>query len=281
MPVNEDEDKAASLTEDQNAPADAPQEDAEVETSKEHPSQDAGFPSDLEQDAPPEEQPEDQGRKQKQSAEERIAQLTAEKHRFKKQRDELRHKLELYESDDDDQNEGFDEDLYIPTDQPQQHLTADQIAEATQRAIARQRRDEIAREQAQVAQQERAVESGIFLERFNQFKQTTADADIALSVDLGQGADPLYRKIQSSEVGPQIAYKLAKDPAARQRLATLPIDQAFYELGKIEASLEAQPTRKATTAPPPVETLSGANNVTQINLEDMPWNEYRKARGLD
>lgn len=240
--------------------------------------QDAGDTSDLEQDGAQENGSE--GQSQKQIAQTRIDQLTAQKNHYKKQRDELKKRLAAMEqAPEPDPYEADDDYFWDEAENPAE--TKDDIAAVVRQALEQQRRQELAYEEQRIAQHEQAVSNDMFMERLNQFKQTRDDAEVALSVNFGQNSDVLFNRIKQSEVGPQLAYKIAKDPAALEALKNAPIEDAIFELGKIEASVKAAPSRKSTSAPPPVDSISGASNNTSVPLGDMDYREYRKARGLD
>lgn len=83
--------------------------------------------------------------------------------------------------------------------------------------------------------------------------------------------------IRVSETGPQVAYYLGKNPAEASRIARLtPLEQATA-IGAISARV-ALPEKRATTAPAPVKTVTGATVKASPGLEDLSYEEYRKAR---
>jgi hypothetical protein len=63
--------------------------------------------------------------------------------------------------------------------------------------------------------------------------------------------------IQSSEIGPELAYYLGSNPKDAERIARMtPLGQA-KEIGKIEAKLAAEPPVKRTTsAPTPISPVT-------------------------
>jgi hypothetical protein len=64
--------------------------------------------------------------------------------------------------------------------------------------------------------------------------------------------------IQSSDVGPELAYYLGSHPSEASRISRLsPILQA-KEIGKLEAKIASEPVlKKTTSAPPPIAPISG------------------------
>lgn len=83
--------------------------------------------------------------------------------------------------------------------------------------------------------------------------------------------------IQSSELGPEIAYHLGKNPTDARRIASLPAKLQAAEIGKLEVRLSApQATRKAP--PPPIETVSAIAAGGTKDPSKMTMAEYIEAR---
>lgn len=81
--------------------------------------------------------------------------------------------------------------------------------------------------------------------------------------------------ITSSELGPQIAYELAKNREEAERIAKLPPGQVYREIGKLEAKLEARASasvkpepKKTTQAPPPPTPIGSGKSTVPKRLED-------------
>ena len=121
---------------------------------------------------------------------------------------------------------------------------------------------------------------------------------ISTANDLGIEVPPtLEQMVKQSAYGPQIAYALAKDAlmpdgqgllARFQELAGDPVGIA-REFGSMEQSLrtflgakQASPTRKATSAPPPVRPVSGGSAGAPKDLHALAAKDniadYAKAR---
>jgi hypothetical protein len=83
--------------------------------------------------------------------------------------------------------------------------------------------------------------------------------------------------IQNSELGPEIAYHLGKNPTDARRIASLPVKLQAAEIGKLEVKLSASPeTRKAP--PPPVDTVNGLSTGGAKDPSKMTMAEYVEAR---
>jgi hypothetical protein len=92
-------------------------------------------------------------------------------------------------------------------------------------------------------------------ERLSVFKETANDWDqVALSAPINEA---VAKDITFLEEGPQIAYYLGKHPAQARALNNLSSRERALELGRIAGRLTAEPPRKVTTAPTPVDAVSG------------------------
>lgn len=128
-------------------------------------------------------------------------------------------------------------------------------------------------------------------QRANEFRSKTPDyldvvgnSDVPLRQSVLEG-------IQESEVGPQLAYHLAKNPDVAARLNQLPEGAAMRELGRLEASLTAAsapapapapaPAARTTNAPPPVkpvaQTAAGVQPLEKLSMDE--YIKQRKAQG--
>jgi len=126
--------------------------------------------------------------------------------------------------------------------------------------------------------------------RTQEFRSKVKDFDAVL-----EAADDieLHPAIQQSllnyEKGPQLAYELARNRSALEKIAALqnPLD-ALRELGRFEASLTGAPprietTRKPFTAPPePIRPVGkGSNGNVRVPLDQLPLRDYIRARNAE
>lgn len=90
--------------------------------------------------------------------------------------------------------------------------------------------------------------------------------------------------IKASEVGPQVAYHLGKNVAESRRIANLPPLQQAKELGKIEATLTANPpVKKVSSTPDPISPVRRGSNTPTYDPTDprsvkMDPSDWIKAR---
>lgn len=109
--------------------------------------------------------------------------------------------------------------------------------------------------------------------RYEDYDETLAD-DIVIS-------RPMHALILESDVGPDVAYFLGKNPDEAARIAALPAMAAAREIGKIEAKFakeEGKPgARSISKTPPPITPVNKATKA-EVDPEKMTvkeWTEWR------
>jgi hypothetical protein len=97
--------------------------------------------------------------------------------------------------------------------------------------------------------------------------------------------------IQSSDIGPELAYYLGTNPKDAERISRMsPLSQA-KEIGKIEAKLAAEPPVKRTTsAPAPISPVTARSSGSPAydttdprsikTMSDSQWIEAERARQM-
>lgn len=113
--------------------------------------------------------------------------------------------------------------------------------------------------------------------------------DVMAASDAPMSREMATAITRSGEMGPRIAYHLAKNPDEARRIAALdPAEQAM-EIGFLKASVSKEPTKKPSKAPAPIEPVKSGKSG---NDDDMPdpndtkkWLAWRnkqilKQRGL-
>lgn len=83
------------------------------------------------------------------------------------------------------------------------------------------------------------------------------------------------------ERGPELAYYLANNPQALAQIEALPLHQRAAQLVRLEAKLPALSRKTTSSAPEPLDRVSGKNASTGIDLETASFADYKRARGLD
>ncbi len=85
--------------------------------------------------------------------------------------------------------------------------------------------------------------------------------------------------IRDSERGAEIAYYLGKNPAEAAKIAALPPVSQATAIARLESRISTD-TASVSRAPHPIGTLSGRSGSSGRPLEDMDFEDYRRARGF-
>ena len=135
--------------------------------------------------------------------------------------------------------------------------TADQFesTEAYAEALAYQKAEELIAKREAAKQQSQVLESYHDLEeearaKYDDFEQVAYNPKLPVT-------NVMAETIQSSEIGPELAYYLGSNPKEAERISRMtPLSQA-KEIGKIEAKLAAEPpVKKTTSAPAPISPVT-------------------------
>ncbi len=112
-----------------------------------------------------------------------------------------------------------------------------------------------------------------------EFRQKVPDFD-AVAHNPNLSVTPIMADvIRESCRGAEIAYYLGKNPAEAAQIAGLPPVSQATAIARLEGKLAAGAS-SLSRAPRPVGTLSGRGGGTGKQLEDMDFEEYRRARGF-
>jgi hypothetical protein len=139
--------------------------------------------------------------------------------------------------------------------------TADQFesTEAYADALAYQKAEELIAKREAAKQHSAILESYQDLEeearvKYDDFEQVAYNPKLPIT-------NVMAETIQSSEIGPELAYYLGSNPKDAERISRMtPLSQA-KEIGKIEAKLAAEPPVKRTTsAPAPISPVTARNS---------------------
>jgi hypothetical protein len=163
----------------------------------------------------------------------------------------------------------------------------DYSAEANPDALVLQKAEEIiarreaAKHQSQVldSYHEREEEAR---SKYDDFEQVAYNPKLSIT-------NVMAETIQSSDIGPELAYYLGSNPKDADRIAKLsPLSQA-KEIGRIEAKLAAEPPMKKTTsAPAPITPVTARSSGgpafdttdprSTKTMTDSQWIEAERAR---
>lgn len=129
--------------------------------------------------------------------------------------------------------------------------------------------------------------------KLNEFKKAAPDFDEVMSdfvEDYSHIEMPeLVQMAYESDVGPQLAYHIAKNPQIVEQLAVLPSHRRLIELGKLEDKLQQNlaqkekpkaEVKKVSSASKPVEPVKGVGKVETFDLSDpnLSYTEWVKRR---
>ena len=169
--------------------------------------------------------------------------------------------------------------------------TADQFEspEAYAEALAYQRAEELIAKREAAKQQSQVLESyqereEAARDKYDDFEQVAYNPKLPIT-------NAMAETIQSSDIGPELAYYLGSNPKDAERISRMsPLAQA-KEIGKIEAKLASDPPVKRTTsAPAPISPVTarstgvGTYDTTDPRstktMSDSQWIEAERARQM-
>lgn len=101
--------------------------------------------------------------------------------------------------------------------------------------------------------------------------------EVALADDLAI-TPVMAEAMKDSEIGPDVAYFLGKNPKEALRIAQLHPAAQWREIGKIEARIEAKPVRQQSKAPPPIDPIGGSSSGGSGDVSKMSQAEYEAHR---
>lgn len=161
--------------------------------------------------------------------------------------------------------------------------------EAYAEALAYQKAEELIAKREAAKQQSAVLESYHDLEeearnKYDDFEQVAYNPKLPVT-------NVMAETIQSSEIGPELAYYLGSNPKEAERISRMsPLGQA-KEIGKIEAKLvSAPPVKKTTSAPAPISPVTARSaGATTLDTTDprsiksmtaSQWIEAERARQI-
>jgi hypothetical protein len=154
-----------------------------------------------------------------------------------------------------------------------------------------------AREKAAAEKQQAQTRVTTWNERVTEARKTLPDYDAVMAASDVPVADHVLDELRDSELGPQLAYHLDKNPDVAEKLNAMTQRQAAREIGRLEAKLlstvsaspdpaadapqkDPEPTApkvKTTNAPPPVKPV-GQGRSTAVDLSKASMDDYVKTR---
>lgn len=135
------------------------------------------------------------------------------------------------------------------------------------------------RERSQKQQQEQTQAEKVrsFQARADAVRETHPDFDQVVTnptLPISQAmADAAY----ASEKGPEILYHLGQNPQEADRIYRMSPIEAAMAIGRIEATL-SRPARTKSSAPEPIEPVSGVGGVQSVDPDRMTMEQYASWR---
>jgi hypothetical protein len=136
---------------------------------------------------------------------------------------------------------------------------------------------------AQSAEREQQEFRQQFTAKQKVFNERAEKLDVDDFVEVVYDPDALYsedmvRIAMDSEQGPELLYYLGKNPAELSRISAMTPGQAGRELGRLEASLSLPPAKTKSSAPNPINPISGGGEPPQMDQEKMSPDQWRDWR---
>lgn len=118
-----------------------------------------------------------------------------------------------------------------------------------------------------------------YAQKAQEFAKSTPDFLDTLEESEAPMNDMLHQAIVDSDLGPQVAYYLAKNPEEAAKMVKMGYGELNRYLGKIEVKLESKPAPKTTNAPPPINPARGSASSSVNPYErDLSPEEYKAWR---
>jgi hypothetical protein len=140
-----------------------------------------------------------------------------------------------------------------------------------QKLSVREQEQSRSQQQEQLVERQKAFQARAEKLEIDDFVEVVYNPDIRISQDM---ADIAF----DSEKGPEILYYLGKNPAEAARLASLDTRQVGYEIGRLEAALSLPQAKTQSSAPPPIKPISGGGEPPQMDQEKMTPDQWRDWR---
>jgi hypothetical protein len=124
------------------------------------------------------------------------------------------------------------------------------------------------------------------VERTFQDRRTAANLEIPDLIETLDAAQTNFQPavvtaIKKSDIGPQMAYYLAKNPEEAARIAQMEPELALMELGslkeKVKESLKPKP-KASPRLPPPIVPGNGSGAPPDVDMADLSVEEYARKR---
>jgi hypothetical protein len=167
-----------------------------------------------------------------------------------------------------------------PAGRPQDYSTPEDYTRAVaQQATREAGADILARQAAQAQELAAFAAADAWSEVTAAFRQRVPDFDAVAHNPALPITPVMADAIRESNKGAEIAYYLGKNPTEASNIASLPPLSQATAIARLEGRL-SNGQASISRAPQPISTLSGGGGSAGQRLEDMNFEDYRRARGL-
>jgi hypothetical protein len=226
------------------------------------------------QEHDPESNGEDKQERPKKPVQERISQLVA-------QRKDAEARAEMYARDLYETQRQLQQLAARLNDPDTPYEQSDQ--DRLRYALAEEKQADLQRQAERAAQEAAQRRFETFQTKAQEFAQR--NPDFWDSFQNAPVTNEMADLIVESDRAPEIAYRLAKDPALSRKIANMPPHLQGREIARIERELQSAPVvRKTSTAPPPVRTVGGhqpatvKDPATMTDAEYSAWYKQRQSK---
>jgi hypothetical protein len=143
---------------------------------------------------------------------------------------------------------------------------AQQLTVLEQRAVEARRAQAVEQREASWSERQAAAAG-----KYADYEEVALADDLAITPVMAEA-------MKDSEIGPDVAYYLGKNPNEALRIARLHPAAQVREIGKIEARIEAKPVRQQSKAPPPIDPIGGSSSGGSGDVSKMSQAEYEAHR---
>lgn len=213
------------------------------------------------------EKPEDKSDAKKTTAQQRINEITREKHEANRRAEAAERTAKDLQRQLSEMRQEYQR--LDPSD------TVGQQQLSTRAAVKAERLEQLQAEGQSAAQEAAQSRSAMFNAKIDAARERIPDLDQALAnFQAVPVSDVAADLIAESEKAAEITYFLSRNPAEAHRIHRLPPHMQGAEIARIEARVST-PIRKASSAPPPVKTnIGGGASPTTKSLSQMSTEEY-------
>lgn len=155
--------------------------------------------------------------------------------------------------------------------------SVEQYVEAREQLLKKELLTELERTASAKTQQASAQNS--YIQKVNDLRKDISDWDEVMDA---ASDEPTARETVEfcldSEIGPKIAYYLAKNPEVHDRLNTLTPVRRLAELGKLEDKLQTKVAKQVTKAPQKLTDVAGGSTPVKLSTDNPKnYTEWKKA----